>query len=248
MAIKPSLKYMAQTDVSAGWPHGKARNVSVPSDGTGTPLEKDWINDLWGWQQALLGSVGILPSNQPDRADASQYLEAIQTLIANGCAAVQASVAALSTNVDEISDRVTSLESSLRRPAEFFINTGYVGTGSRLNLTEALDPTNYYAEDSGRITVDENGYYHVTVTLVIRNFNTAVPAQLFLDLRLDDSNHMTVTQVKDSISGGLTINASTTVHISNRLAQRVNLVLRSAVAAGTLVEITDGVVTLSRER
>lgn len=79
MAIVPSTEYPAQTITSdPGYPHGKARNVTVPGDGTGTPLEADWLNDLWGFLQAVLSYGGVSPSGVPDTASASDYLDALK--------------------------------------------------------------------------------------------------------------------------------------------------------------------------
>jgi hypothetical protein len=62
---------------SAAYPQGAARNITAPGDGLGTPLEKEWINDLFGLQQALLAAAGLTPSGSPDTALASQYLQGI---------------------------------------------------------------------------------------------------------------------------------------------------------------------------
>lgn len=78
MALRPSTRYPAQTDADAAYPHGKARNAGTFQDGTGTPLERDWLNDIFGLQQALLVAAGITPSDTPDNADTSQYLDAIR--------------------------------------------------------------------------------------------------------------------------------------------------------------------------
>jgi len=78
MALVPSSRYPGQTDSAAVYPHGKARNAGSFQDGTGTPLEKDWLNDLWGFLQALLTNAKITPSGSPDEVGASQYLEAVQ--------------------------------------------------------------------------------------------------------------------------------------------------------------------------
>lgn len=79
MAIIPSTRYPAQTDSGdVGYPHGKARSSGSYQDGTGTPVNKDWINDLWGFQQALLSEAGITPSGTPDKVGASQYLDAVR--------------------------------------------------------------------------------------------------------------------------------------------------------------------------
>lgn len=79
MAIVPSTQYAAQTDTGdPGYPQGKARNAGSFGDGTGTPLEKTWINDLWGFLQSLLAAAGITPSGAPDEVGASDYLDAVQ--------------------------------------------------------------------------------------------------------------------------------------------------------------------------
>lgn len=77
MALNPSAKYPSQIDVDDGYPYGKARNAGSYQDGTGTPLEKDWLNDQWGLNQALLNAAAIVPSGDPDTAISSQYLAAL---------------------------------------------------------------------------------------------------------------------------------------------------------------------------
>lgn len=82
MAIIPGTRYPAQTDADTDYPHGKARNSGSFQDGTGTPLEKDWLNDLWGFNQALLAAASITPSGDPDKVGASQYLAALMKIAA----------------------------------------------------------------------------------------------------------------------------------------------------------------------
>lgn len=83
MALIPGTRYPAQTDTDSDYPQGKARNAGSYQDGSGTPLEKDWLNDLFGLQQALLAAAGITPSGDPDTAVASQYLEALRAVATN---------------------------------------------------------------------------------------------------------------------------------------------------------------------
>lgn len=83
MALIPSARYPSQTEAAAGYPHGKARNSGSYQDGTGTPLEKDWINDIWGFLQALLGRGDVTPNGVPDADLASQYLEALINVAVN---------------------------------------------------------------------------------------------------------------------------------------------------------------------
>jgi hypothetical protein len=80
MAIVWSAQYPGQVSVDPNWPHGKPRNVAVPGDGSGTPLEAAWVSDLAGWQAALLQEAGITPSGQPDHLGASDYTNAIKKL------------------------------------------------------------------------------------------------------------------------------------------------------------------------
>jgi hypothetical protein len=80
MALIPSARYPAQTDADAGYPQGKARNAVTFQDGSGTPLERDWVNDLWGFLQSLLANAGITPSGSPDQVGASQYLAGVQAV------------------------------------------------------------------------------------------------------------------------------------------------------------------------
>jgi hypothetical protein len=78
MAIRPVIAYPAQTSIQTGYPHGKAQNIVVADDGTGTPFEKLWLNDLWGFLQALLVKDGIAPSGSADDSSVSQYYDGVQ--------------------------------------------------------------------------------------------------------------------------------------------------------------------------
>lgn len=80
MAINPESRYPGQISPSdAEYPYGKARNISQPGDGSGTPWEAALVNDLFGFQQALLSEAGITPSGDPETATNSQYLEALDS-------------------------------------------------------------------------------------------------------------------------------------------------------------------------
>lgn len=81
MAISINEQYPGKTaGVSTAYPYGKARNVTAPSDGTGTPWEAAIVNDDQGFKQALLQAAGIIPRGVPDSATASQYLDALKAI------------------------------------------------------------------------------------------------------------------------------------------------------------------------
>lgn len=87
MAIAPKDEYPGQTITSdPAYPQGKARNVTVSGDGTGTPWEERLVNDIFGFQQALLEAASITPSGSPDEVGASQYLDAVRKVISRSTA------------------------------------------------------------------------------------------------------------------------------------------------------------------
>lgn len=83
MAISPKTEYSGQVDTtdSVGYPEGKARNITDPGDGTGTPWEAKMVNDIFGFQQSLLSAAGEVPSGTPDKVGASQYFDALESRI-----------------------------------------------------------------------------------------------------------------------------------------------------------------------
>lgn len=79
MAINPSVAFAGKIGpVSAEYPYGEARDVSAPGDGTGTPLQALWVNDLFGMEQHALSEAGVTPSGTPDNAEDSQIIEAVR--------------------------------------------------------------------------------------------------------------------------------------------------------------------------
>ena len=67
--------------VTANYPFGQARNVTLPGDRKGTPWDQALVNDLIGFQQAALIAAGMTPNGTPDNANFSQVLNAILQII-----------------------------------------------------------------------------------------------------------------------------------------------------------------------
>jgi len=82
MAISPKNRYNAnQIDTSdpTNYPEGKAKNISALGNTDGSPFEQDMLNDIWGFQQAILKAAGnVVPDGNPENANASQYLAALR--------------------------------------------------------------------------------------------------------------------------------------------------------------------------
>lgn len=78
MAINPETAFVGKiTPSSPEYTYGEARDVTNPGDQTGTPFNALFVNDIFGFQQALLDRGGVVPSGNPDKANDSQYLEAL---------------------------------------------------------------------------------------------------------------------------------------------------------------------------
>ena len=81
MAINPETQYPGRvTPSTPEYPYGAARNTTTTGDGTGTPWEAALVNDIFGFQQALLSAGLVVPSGSPDEVGASQYLEALRKI------------------------------------------------------------------------------------------------------------------------------------------------------------------------
>jgi phage-related tail fiber protein len=83
MALVISTEYTNANPPDAAYPQGSFKNSDTPTSRNGTPLEKAWPNDIYGFLQALLHGAGIVPSGNPDTAVASDYLTAMQALFAS---------------------------------------------------------------------------------------------------------------------------------------------------------------------
>lgn len=82
MAIDPSSTFPDNTlPATPSYPLGQARDVIDENDPFGTPYEALIVNDIWGFFQALLARANIAPSNNPDTAELSQYLQSIIGII-----------------------------------------------------------------------------------------------------------------------------------------------------------------------
>jgi hypothetical protein len=80
MALNLETEYPGRsTPADADYPYGSGKNKVSPVD-LGTPVEKSWLNDIYGFLQALLVGAGITPSGVPDTVLASDYLDAANKL------------------------------------------------------------------------------------------------------------------------------------------------------------------------
>ena len=67
---------------TAGFPGGRIKNETTPGvSNDGTPLDKDWANNIEGAFQAILDAGAVSPSGAIEQVGASQVLTALQNII-----------------------------------------------------------------------------------------------------------------------------------------------------------------------
>jgi hypothetical protein len=160
MALDYIVEYPGQViDGDPDYPQGKAQNVGVEGDGTGTPLEAALVNDHFGFLQALLLAAAITPSNTPDTANDSQYLQSIYRLFryAEGWGAVgdgsTDTTTALQAALDAVAAMGTGIQELHLWPGRIYqvtalnvpANVKIVGHGAMIRGTSGSSDTLTYA-------------------------------------------------------------------------------------------------------
>lgn len=232
MALNPAVRYPGQTSTTDpdGYPYGAAKNEATFKDGTGTPLEKDLINDIFGLQQALLAAAEITPSGTPDKVGSSQYLTAIQAIIA--------------VVGDALDARVAKLERNVGRPGRFTIASQATGDNEPLDLTEAADPAaDYGIESATDIRVERSGYYLVSATITVSSIGGATIEEIGLEVRCNSTLfgdvHTTYDQDNDSKRG---LSVVALVRVTDRDSQTINI--RGRIPGGTGMQVAGTVVVM----
>jgi hypothetical protein len=162
MALDLRERYGIRVDTTdPAYPYGKARNATAVGDGTGFPLERDWVNDLQGFLQALLVDADIAPSEVPDTANVSQYLGAllaifyrrgqVDTLLANEVTARNAAITAAIENQFSGCSLYKSANQTLSSEVESAITFN----------SESWDVGDYHSTSSNtqRLVAPATGYY-----------------------------------------------------------------------------------------
>lgn len=94
MALRLNERYPGRFDnPSSGYPQGSFKNRSTPTAKDGSYLEKDWANDKEGFFQSLLAMAVITANGSVDAVGASQYADALMTLIRLSAYAVDSGTA-----------------------------------------------------------------------------------------------------------------------------------------------------------
>lgn len=226
MAIIPESQYPGKiTPASAEYPYGQARNITLPGDGTGTPWEAALVNDLFGFQQALLSEAEITPSGDPETATASQYLEALKKLLGvPGEAVLSADLNAIDT-----SGGFYANGSTLNRPA------GLVGTVDSLVIDADTATQRFVATTDARafFRAKNNGVWAVWYEISAQEILTEGWPTIIGDNEYDE--------IPTDTTAGWTSGANTTLTVIN--GDTLNMTSSSntdAINKQTIAQTADG--------
>lgn len=240
MALDPSARYPSQIDADTDYPYGKARNVAVDGDGTGTPLEKDWVNDLFGFEQALLDAASITPSGDPDSVAASDYLDAIQFLDSAVAAAAAAATA------DVAADLVTAIAE--RHGARYSLSGTTIAQGSKYTLSLEERSDTDYALASNEITVPEGGWYLITLQTRMQNDDTSNPRGIAAGVQINGVTKASAYATRFSATASHVVGMSTqfVYHITTPASEKISVVELSGAGNGSIVTTAERALSIVR--
>ena len=178
MAISPKNIYPARViSGDSAYPYGRALNIQGGVEGTGTPLEAEWVNDMWGFQQSLLYAAGVVPNGQADSVSNSQYLEALKGFQkpASSITTTQGG-----TVQDFINSNLTALDSTLDIPSL----SGKVSGGEKVPWLGYYEPSdgggNWGIVHTGTHTADGGSIFSIdSDTYVKANTKGTINSKMF---------------------------------------------------------------------
>lgn len=129
MAINPSVQLAPDiTAPDADYTYGSAKNETAPGNLDGTPYKKVRADDIFGFQQALLRSAGIVPSGSADTQLASQYLQSLLHQVLTGGTLVDTGI----VNVYQLDPQTNNIPPVAYKNGQvvIFVSTSPTNTGA----------------------------------------------------------------------------------------------------------------------
>ncbi len=164
--------YTGRVDTTdPNYPRGKPRNKQGDIDGTGTPYEELYFQDISGAFQALLAEGGITPSGNPDNATNSDIRDAILKMIRKPLV-LKIFQSPTDGGLTEISTR--TLDSGavyeVRKVSDDSLATIYSDAAGTTEIVQ--NGTNNVSDSMGVVGFYiADGEYYVLVSTVMANFN-----------------------------------------------------------------------------
>ena len=116
MANKLEVLYPGKTVVDANNQFGTFKNRINDILKDGTPFERGWASDVWGFLAHILKKAGVIPNSNEENETNSQYYDALDGLIGRIAVDVEAKNLKLTiqsnTIIDADADSLTTLDSN----------------------------------------------------------------------------------------------------------------------------------------
>lgn len=228
MAINPSTKYPGRIVApDANYTYGSSQDESAPAAGDGTPYEKGRANDIFGFQQALLKAVGIVPSGNSETQLVSEYLQALVEIVSGRA-----------KNYDEsgvANAYVLDLQTNQQGPRSLFVGLEVEFTPSNNNTLASTVNVNglgvknlYYggeALDGGELLTtrkaiiiyngtewDLQHYFKGDGCIIFLDSNLAISAVTETQINFDQEEYKDITTMHDNVTNNtrLTVPAGVT--------------------------------------
>lgn len=155
MAINLSTAYPGKTTVDANNANGTFKNETSEILADGTPFEKAWASDLWGWGAHTLKQLDVTPDGQEENQTNSQYFDA-QKQMFSACPGASKNLVIVNnsgsptTQIDIDADRVVVQNAS-----------GVSLNLNNVNLTVATSTTGANGLDTGTVQASTTYYIYV---------------------------------------------------------------------------------------
>jgi hypothetical protein len=148
------LDYALINNTDGAFPLVTSRNSTGPGNLDGTPYIKNFIDDLWGFSQALMSAAGLTPNAVQESATASQRLEAIRRI--SGYPGEVVSWMGDQADPNTLGIRLLQLKGQGVLRATYSELDAATWVGTTPNLTASAF---YRADDAGGVTRNPTGVY-----------------------------------------------------------------------------------------
>jgi len=151
-------------NITGANPNVAALNETIPLAGDGTPLVKKWLDDIWGYQQAVLAHAGTTPSGANEIAGTSQILNGLISILSPVGSVIMWQGAVLP---DTLGHRLLHLDGAGVLVSTYDALSTACWVGSSKNATaEAY----YRADDSGGSSRSDTGTYLILPDMVSQSY------------------------------------------------------------------------------
>ncbi|ATN93408.1 hypothetical protein [Pseudoalteromonas phage J2-1_QLiu-2017] len=221
MAINPALRFGSRIDnTDPNMPFGKPINRSGGISGTGTPLTSEWVQDLWGFSQALMVSAGMTPDNTFDEVGDSQVEDAIRIAIAKQVAISGGLVQLQDGNWGSGKQFTLAKHFLVTRDARIYTPVA----GVSLPVTSGVNPDTNFAEwkiDPDQVPVSKTDFdnlvlnftalqnqVNLNVTDILNNFNGQATVNADFEQRISDVEALALDNFRVTTNPTIEVNAA----------------------------------------